>query len=222
MRGFLLIGGLSMFEVVSPELVMVTLGQSGKGRLGPCRLRIRPGGAFPPTHPTARLCLELLEERCSASPPARVLDVGCGSGVLALAAAALGASLVLALDIVAAAVRITRENARENGLSAPVRVAQGSTAGVRGRFDLVLANLPWEVQIAQASEFSRLTAPSGAIILSGFWEYQEHLLGDLYQQLGWSLKQRRLREFRHPELPPHFSFTWAAWLLQRNERSLSF
>ena len=209
-----------MFEVVSADSVMVTLGQSGHGRLEPRRLRLRSGGAFPPTHPTARLCLELLAEMFTTVPPASVLDVGSGTGVLGLAAAALGAPLVLCLDIAADAVRMTRENARENGLVAQVRVVQGSTEGVRGRFDLVLANLPWEVHLEKGLEFSRLAFPSGALILSGFRDDQEHRLRDIYQQGGWSLIQRRLREFRHPELPPHLSFTWVAWLLRRTGRDL--
>ena len=90
-----------------------------------------------------------------------------------LAGAALGAGFCLGVDLSRAAVRLARENARENGLAAAVRLVQGSTECLRGPFDLVLANLRWPVQMAKVTELDRLTAPSGALILSGFRDVQE-------------------------------------------------
>jgi ribosomal protein L11 methyltransferase len=206
-----------MFQVVSPDLVRVALRKDPAAGPGELTIRVRPGKAFSPTHPTTRLCLELLQENLSAGPGTRVLDVGCGAGVLGLAAAALGAPQVLCLDISGRAAQVTGENARQNGLAGRLRVVQGSTECVRGRFDLVMANLPFEVQMAKAGELSRLAAPAGVLILSGFRDNQEQPLRELYQQLGWSLQQRRLRDFRHPELPPDLSFTWAAWALRQSE-----
>lgn len=203
-----------MFQVLSADLVLVRLGKSPAAGPGPRLLRVKPGRAFPPTHPTSRLCLELLQEHLTAHPEARVLDVGCGAGVLGLAAAALGAPLVLCLDIAGPAARATLENARENGLAGRLRVVQGSTECVRGPFDLVLANLPFEIQMAKARELSRLAAPDGAMILAGFRDNQEQPLKELHHQAGWSVAQRRVQDFRHPELPPGLSFTWVAWVLR--------
>lgn len=177
-------------------------------------LVIQGGGAFPPGHPTTRLCLDLLREALAAAAAPRLVDVGCGAGVLALAAAALGVSLVVGIDISRPAARATWKNAQENGLAASLKVVQGSTEALRGPFDLVVANLPWEVQLDKVQELDRLGASGGRLILSGFRDHQEAPLLASYRQLGRSLRRRLLQKFWHPELPPDLSFTWVAWLLQ--------
>ncbi len=92
---------------------------------------------------------------------------------------------------------------------------QGSTEGLGVPFDLVLANLPWEVQMAKVAELDRLAAAGGRLILAGFRDNQEALLLEGYQGLGWSLKRRLVKDFHHPELPPEISFNWVAWRLER-------
>ena len=84
----------------------------------------------------------------------------------------------------------------------------------KGPFDLVLANLPWDVQMDKVSELNRLTAAKGRLILSGFRDNQEDILIQSYRRLGWSLERRLTKEFRHPGLPPDISFTWVAWYLE--------
>ena len=143
------------------------------------------------------------------------MEVGCGTGVLCLAAAALGVSQVTGLDIDGRAVRATRKNARDNGLAGAISVVQGSTECLQARFDLVAANLPWEVQVEKVPELHRLAANAGRLILSGFRDNQEEPLLESYQQLGWTLSRRLVKYFTHPELPPHISFNWVAWLLER-------
>ncbi|MFZ5449435.1 MAG: 50S ribosomal protein L11 methyltransferase [Thermodesulfobacteriota bacterium] len=176
---------------------------------------VRRGEAFPPGHPTTSLCLDLLRETMAAKVPGSLLDVGCGAGVVSLAAAALGVPLVVGVDISWGAAQTTRDNTRDNGLAGSVRVAQGSTECIKRRFEVVAANLPWEVQREKVAELDRLTAPQGALILSGFRDNQENHLMESYQKLGWRLNHRLSREFCHPELPPDISFTWVAWLLKR-------
>ncbi len=95
----------------------------------------------------------------------------------------------------------------------PSRSRQGSTECVKGPFDLVIANLPWEVQMDKVAELDRLAASQGRLILSGFRDNQEDLLIKSYQRLGRPLARRLTWDFRHPELPPDISFTWVAWLL---------
>jgi ribosomal protein L11 methyltransferase len=205
-----------MFHRVSSDLVLVTLKEAQQSGTPPPSLRINLGEAFPPTHPTTRLCLDLLKEALAAGSVNRLVDVGCGAGVLGLAAAALGVPLVVSLDIARRAAAVTRENARDNVLAGSLMAVQGSAECVKVSFDLVVANLPWEVQLDKGPELDRLAAPGGSLILSGFRDNQEFLLRDNYRKLGWSLNQRRVNDFWHPELPPDLSFTWVAWLLQRN------
>jgi ribosomal protein L11 methyltransferase len=143
-----------------------------------------------------------------------VLDVGCGAGVLSLAAAALGVTRVVGIDISRRAALATWENTRENSLAGSIILAQGSTECVKGPFDLVLANLPREVQMDKVTELDRLAAPEGRLILSGFHDNEENRLIENYLKLGWTFNRRIVRDFRHPELPPDMSFTWVAWLLE--------
>jgi ribosomal protein L11 methyltransferase len=205
-----------MFQRLSPHLVLVTLGDAHQAQPSPQVLKIKIGQAFPPTHPTSRLCLDLLREALSTGQVNKLIDVGCGAGVLSLAAAALGVPLVVAVDLAPLAVRETWENARKNALAGPLKVVQGSTESVKATFDLVVANLPWEIQMDKAPELSRLAAPAGSLMLSGFRDNQESSLMASYQKLGWSLRRRAVKDFRHPELPPELSFTWVAWTLKRS------
>ena len=175
---------------------------------------LRRGDAFPPGHPTTRLALDLLREALAGASVHSLLDVGCGAGLLGLAAAALRVPRVVGVDISPAAVQLTRENARDNGLAGSLQVVRGSTECVQGSFDLVIANLPWEIQMDKVPELDRLAASGGRLILSGFRANQEGLLIQSYQRLGWSLRRRLSKEFRHPELPPDISFTWVAWWLE--------
>ena len=125
-------------------------------------LVIKSGRAFPLGHPTTRLCLDLLTEALAARPAPSLVEIGCGTGVICLAAAALGVPRVIGLDIAGQAVRVTRRNARDNGLAAAIQVVQGSSDCLRGSFDLVAANLPWEVQMDKTAELHRLAAPRTA------------------------------------------------------------
>lgn len=105
-------------------------------------IEIDPGMAFGTgTHPTTSLCIKLLE-RFIEPEEDMILDVGCGSGILAIAAALLGAKGVLAVDIDPIAVTVSKENVELNHLSAKVRVIEGDlTKGLKERADIVVANL---------------------------------------------------------------------------------
>ncbi len=175
------------------------------------------GDAFPLGHPTTRLCLELLVPALAAAPVQRLAEIGCGSGVLCLAAAALGVPLVLGLDLAPPAVQATRNNARRHKLAGAVQVIEGSSACLAGPFDLVLANLPIAVQHEQGEQLSRLAAVGGRLLLSGFREPDEALLLAQYRRRGWHLTKRAVKYFSHPELPANVNFNWVAWLLARQD-----
>jgi ribosomal protein L11 methyltransferase len=161
------------------------------------------------------MCLEFLAELVPALRPRAFLDLGTGSGVLALAAAALGAREVLGVDPCPRAVSTARANSRRNGLEKAIRVVRGTAACLRGSFPLLAANLPFAVLCAEAGSLSRLAGPVATLVLSGFREVQEAELLTRFRPAGWRLTARRARDDWPLVLPPEDSFTWVAWILRR-------
>lgn len=128
-------------------------------------VRMDPGLAFGTgTHPTTALCLEWLD----AHPPegGEVVDFGCGSGVLALAALRLGARSASCFDIDPQALIATHDNATANALAARVRLCQ-SVAAIAPGADLLLANILSGPLIELAPRFADIVRPAGALVLSG-------------------------------------------------------
>ena len=202
-----------MFYRLSPQLILRSRWRPYRARPGEQVLVLRAPRAFPPGHPTTLLCLELLKEALTAGGCRRLLDVGCGSGVLLLAGAALGADLSLGVDLSRQAARLSRDNAQVNRLAARVRVVQGSTECLRRSFEVLVANLPWPVQLAMVPELDRLASRS--LVLSGFRDVQEPELLACYQERGWRLMRRLSRDEWAIEVPPEGSFTWVAWRLEK-------
>lgn len=129
-------------------------------------LRIEPGSTFGlGDHPTTMLSMRAL--RRAVFRGATVLDVGCGSGVLAIAAARFGASRVEAIDIAPAAVPTTRDNALANQVDALVHVSTTPLADVDGCYDVVVANILAPTLVALADDLRRVLSPSGVLIVSG-------------------------------------------------------
>jgi ribosomal protein L11 methyltransferase len=132
-------------------------------------VRLDPGGAFGSgDHPSTRLTLAALQRLLR--PGDRVLDLGCGSGVLAVAAALLGAGPVVALDIDPEAVVVTGRNAVANGVS--VAVEEGELGTKHDRFDLVLANIGAGVLTRLARRIGNATFLEGHVVLSGLLSEQ--------------------------------------------------
>lgn len=128
-------------------------------------VRLDPGLAFGTgTHPTTALCLEWLADADLAGK--HVLDYGCGSGILAVAAATLGAASVTAVDIDDQAVRATRENAERNGVAARVHTPARDGLGEQ-QFDLVLANILAKPLIELAPTLAAHARGGAPLILSG-------------------------------------------------------
>ncbi len=200
---------------LGPGLLLTDRQQASGPEIFEKRLLVKSGRAFPLGHPTTRLCLDLLTGTLADRPGESLAEIGCGTGVICLAAAALGVTRVTGLDIAAAAVQATRRNARDNCLAAAIQVIRGSSDCLRVRFDFVVANLPWEIQMDKVAELTGLSAPHGRMLLSGFRDNQEEELWLKYQSRGWTLSRRLVSYFTHPELPPHISFNWAAWLLEQ-------
>jgi ribosomal protein L11 methyltransferase len=134
-------------------------------------IRLDPGRAFGTgTHPTTRMCLRWIAAHGSESGVAwpRALDYGCGSGVLAIAAARFGAREIDAVDVDRAAIETTRANALANG----VALRAGTPDQVVGRYDLVVANILAAPLTLLAPVLAALVADRGWLVLSGILERQ--------------------------------------------------
>ncbi len=145
---------------------------------GDALVRLDPGMAFGTgTHGTTRLCLEALDG-CFAgeAEPRRVLDVGTGSGILAIAAAALGAEEVLACDIEPESCQVAAENARLNKVADRIEITAAGLETLSGFFDVVLANILAEENVRLAAELVKRLAPGGVLILSGILREKEEIV----------------------------------------------
>ena len=161
-------------------------------------VHLDPGMAFGTgQHETTRMCLEALEHAVSAGD--RVLDLGCGSGILSIAAARLGAREVVALDIDPDCVRITADNARGNGVDAVIRANHGTLPcpAADGPFHVVVANIISGVLIDLAVELAAVLAPGGILIASGVIGEREQAVRDAFELAGLGvLTARALGEWR--------------------------
>jgi ribosomal protein L11 methyltransferase len=164
-------------------------------------IRIDPGMAFGTgTHPTTQLCLEIVEETLTAAPagPLNVIDVGCGSGILSIAALKLGAQCVLGVDIEAEALEAARQNSALNGVTSSLELGQGSLTQIRcGDFGLqtarlVLANILAPILIRLLDEgLGDLMEPGGELVLSGILEEQVDDVLAAAARNGLQLSDRR-------------------------------
>jgi ribosomal protein L11 methyltransferase len=129
---------------------------------------LEPGRAFGTgLHETTCLVAEWLADRAGALRGSRVLDVGCGSGILSFVALALGAETVRALDVDPDAVAVTRENAARNSLSERLTCDATSIDALDGQYDAVLANIEAKTLVELAPALTARVAPGGALVLSG-------------------------------------------------------
>jgi ribosomal protein L11 methyltransferase len=128
-------------------------------------VELGPGGFGNGDHPSTRLILEALIARMKGGE--RVLDVGCGSGVLGLAAVRLGAAHALAVDVDASAVEATRRNAALNGMGEHLHATLGPLRDLGAPFDIVVANVGRAAVVELAPELVRLVAADGWLAVSG-------------------------------------------------------
>jgi ribosomal protein L11 methyltransferase len=155
---------------------------------------VRKGAFGSGEHETTASCLEVLEGLPGVAG-ARVLDLGSGTGVLAIAALALGATLAVCVDPDLDAVRTAVANCELNGVTARVRHVCGTFGAVAARpFDLVLANVYADVLLAEAPDLVAALAPGGRLLLSGV-AWQDHVqVRDRYRGLGLSVLSTRMLE----------------------------
>jgi ribosomal protein L11 methyltransferase len=151
----------------------------------PGALRLTDAAAFGTgSHPTTVLCLEALAEAVEAMRPEAVLDVGSGSGVLALAALVKGVPRALGIDLDAAALEVAAANARLNGMEARLQLARGGPDTITGQWPLVLANILAAPLIEMAPHLVRRVGRHGRLVLSGIPSSVQQDVDDAYRRLG--------------------------------------
>ena len=168
-------------------------------------LILDPGMAFGTgTHPTTQMCLQAIEQ--TMQPGMRVLDVGTGSAILAIAAAKMGASHVLAFDIDALAVKTAVANVTQNGVNAQITVRQAVLADIDDQgWDLVLVNIlaPVIIDLFENGDLLNYAVPGGYLILSGIIEEQSEAIETAVMQAGGKVIQ--LLQVRD----------WVSYIIQR-------
>ncbi len=154
-------------------------------------IELDPGMAFGTGHhPTTTMCLKALEQ--SVTPGCSVLDLGCGSGILSIAAAKLGASEVLALDIDTTAVETAMANVRQNGVDTVVRVDEGTLPypSLRpGGYDVVVANISSTVISSLAGSIARAARPGGRVVASGILDQARGPVVQRLEETGLHLER---------------------------------
>ena len=197
---------------VTDDLVIVPAWQDVdlvSSTVAPLAVRIEPGGAFGlGDHPTTLLSLRALRRLLDARPgrpgdaAVDVIDVGCGTGVIAVTAALLANRPVRAIDVASAAVEATVDNATRNGVSDLVEVDTTDLADIEVAYDVVIANILAPVLASLADDLGRVTRPHGRLVISGVLdESHQHVLDALAPMMvvrtdvldGWACV-----ELRHP------------------------
>ncbi|MBW2396513.1 MAG: 50S ribosomal protein L11 methyltransferase [Deltaproteobacteria bacterium] len=180
--------------VVSARLAITPSFVPFEASPGQLALVIDPGQAFGTGgHASTRLALDLLDALPEAAfAGRRVLDVGCGTGVLALAALGLGAKQAVALDLDPLATEATWENAVRNHLTTGLRVWTGPIEGLdEGPFDLVLANMIWAELFPLLGAVRGCCCAGGRVVLSGVLEEERALAEEALAAVGLEIVESR-------------------------------
>ncbi len=180
----------------TPHLVIKPPWEDYAARKGEIVIEIDPGMAFGTgAHPSTRMCLAAIEELIPSLPlRPTVLDVGTGSGILAIAARKLRAGRILALDIDPIAVDCARKNAAANKAGPGIDFRVGSPGGLRRKFDVVVANLLPQELLSLTRPLAGRPRPQGYLIVSGILRSQKT---EIHSEVAkWGLRLRGSRELK--------------------------
>jgi ribosomal protein L11 methyltransferase len=179
-------------EAVTDRVLLVPAGSEAPVPRDKLSLQFDPALVFGVgSHPTTRLAAREVEELCFAHPGLRVIDVGTGTGVLAMVAAVSGAASVLGIDVEPRAVRSARKNARLNELSSICRFSERALSTQRRQFDLVVANIEAWVIEELARDLVRVLAPGGHLVVSGFLRDRSEAIAGLFTLAGLRVTRER-------------------------------
>jgi ribosomal protein L11 methyltransferase len=141
---------------------------------------------------------------------ARSLDVGCGTGILALAAARMGAETTVGVDISRPSVELARRNAIDNRLERSTHWVQGSAQCMAVHFTHVMANLPFRILTSLLDELLERVELGGTLLLSGFHDIQLPHVDYHLKREGFSVLESLSGDLSFPDEPPDGSYTWVA------------
>lgn len=187
---------------ISPRLTVAPSWEMVEPQAGERVIRLDPGSAFGTgEHESTALCLALLDKlffeaenngELASLQAVRTLDLGTGSGILAIACGLLGIHQIEAVDIDPHAVSVARENLQENGLGwIPVR--QGELADTSGPYDLILANLIARLHLQLAPSYAEKLNPGGLLMLSGIIDSHAREVREAMENAGLELREALLR-----------------------------
>ncbi len=174
--------------IIRPSWENYDSAENGQGRGKKKIIELDPGQAFGTgQHESTRLVLTLLSNCFKETKFARVLDVGTGTGILAMAAALFGGVFVRAIDNDPEAVRVAGENVAANKLADQVSVSNAELESLTGQYNLIIANIVHNVLVEMAPYFYNLLYPGGMVILSGILSgEQEKNINRVYSQSGFA------------------------------------
>ncbi|MDD2465393.1 MAG: 50S ribosomal protein L11 methyltransferase [Desulfobulbus sp.] len=193
------------FAIV-PGLVIKPSWEEYQVQTGEQIIEMDPGMAFGTgQHASTRMALALIQESMGRIGASKALDVGTGTGILAMAAILFGAEQAVAIDNDPDAVRVARENIDQNRLGEKIAVSTTPVEQIHNTFPLVIANIVHDVLVEMAPTLSKLTASGGNLVLAGILSgTQEENIIRLYETLGYSL------------LNCQYQDEWVALQFQRN------
>ncbi len=168
-------------------------------------LTIDPGAAFGTgTHATTTLCLEMLEKY--VQPDDLMLDVGCGSGILSIAAVLLGAKKAIGVDIDAQSVKVAKENAALNEMTSKTEYLIGDLAEkVEGKYSVVCANIVADVIIRLLETIKNYMTDDAVLITSGIIDSRENDLLEAFKKFGFKIVEQRYKD------------NWCAFAVKKEE-----
>ena len=167
--------------------------------------------SFPPAHPSTKAALTILN-RLEIFREARILDIGCGSGILGLAAALKNDTIVLGCDICAVAIKASMQNAALNRMQDRFHVFRGSVDAVSGSFNVILANLHAVTHMKMFDHYRRLLPLTGALlVISGFHDVQASYMEKELSQRGFGLIERVEVHSWAAALTEESSYTWVGF-----------
>lgn len=178
---------------VSEKIVIKPTWEDYRAKLGEMIIELDPGMAFGTgTHETTNMCINALEKYVDRN--ATVLDIGCGSGILSIAAAKLGADTVIGVDLDPAAVKVSKENVAQNGLIGFVEIRHGDLMEViTEKADIIVANIIADVIIQLSETVHRYIKPAGLFISSGIILSKKEEVKEKLESEGFELLEEHVR-----------------------------